>query len=169
VEKGDRLYITHDQDEFKRLVNFAAGCADWDSARHAVRCGKVGVVRSVDLWGDDTLTLMIDGQDVATPWIPVNACSRRPSANLTALVEYAEEEGAIAFIAVSTDETIYQMTAPDKDAGYKSRIPVLMIKSSDAVLLRKHGSALIRDKCARCPCSHDRFCCAQSNAAVESA
>ena len=30
------------------------------------------------------------------------------------------------------------------DEGSKSNIPVLMIKSSDAVRLREHGNALIR-------------------------
>ena len=168
VKAGDRLRIMHDQDEFKQLVNSTRGASDWDSARHPLLCGEAGVVTTVD--SDNTLMLMIDGQDEEdenTPWIPVNACSLRPLSVNTALVEHAEEKGAVAFIVVSTDETIFQMTGPDKDPGYKSSIPVLMIKSSDAVRLREQGSALIRDKGAPCPCFRDHV--AQANPAIESA
>ena len=55
----------------------------------------------------------------------------------------AFEAGAVGVIVVNTDDDLYQMPG---DAGFKSKIPVLMIKCSDAVRLREHGGALIQDK-----------------------
>ena len=153
VKKGDRLYIIQNQDELQRLVKSTRGASDWDSARHPHLCGKAGVATRVD--SDNTLLLMVDGLG-ETPYIPVNAC-RQFRTGVTQLVERAEEAGASAIILASTDETFHQMTAPDEDAGYKSNIPALMIKSSDAVRLRERGSALIRDKGAPRSCSRDRY------------
>ena len=59
------------------------------------------------------------------------------------VLEQAVEAGAVAVFIVHTRLTVWKMsTAPD----YKSEIPVITIKSSDATRLRKQGRALIRDK-----------------------
>ena len=55
----------------------------------------------------------------------------------------ASEAGAVGVIVINTDDSLFRMPGV---AGYKSKIPVLMIKSSDAVRLRENGGALIRDK-----------------------
>ena len=54
----------------------------------------------------------------------------------------AVEAGAVAYFIVDTHLTVGLMPNPD----YKSEIPVITIKSSDATRLRKQGRALIRDK-----------------------
>ena len=59
-------------------------------------------------------------------------------------VERASEAGAAGVVVVNTSDTLEIMT--DKEGVYKSEVPVLMIKSSDAARLREHGSALIRDE-----------------------
>ena len=54
----------------------------------------------------------------------------------------AREAGAVACFVVDT--YLYARRADDPD--YKSKIPVITIKSSDATRLREQGRALIRDK-----------------------
>ena len=54
----------------------------------------------------------------------------------------ASEAGAVGVIVVNTNDELMVMGGGDE--GSKSNIPVLMIKSSDAVRLREHGNALIR-------------------------
>ena len=61
------------------------------------------------------------------------------------MVTKAAEAGAVGVIIVNTQDDLEQMT----DSG-SSSIPVLIIKSSDAVRLREHGGALIRDAGAPC-------------------
>ena len=56
----------------------------------------------------------------------------------------AAEVGAVAIIfASSSDDELFAMTTTTK---YKSEIPILMIKSSDATRMREHGGALIRGR-----------------------
>ena len=58
----------------------------------------------------------------------------------------AAEAGAVGVIIINTEDALLAMPALDDDAGYKSKVPVLMIKSSDAARLREHhGSALVLD------------------------
>ena len=57
-------------------------------------------------------------------------------------VQRASAAGAAAVIVFNTDDELFGM---DGDGEYTSEIPVLMIKSSDAPRLRKHGSALLRE------------------------
>ena len=57
----------------------------------------------------------------------------------------ASEAGAVGVIIVNTTDNLPHSMADD-GSGYKSNIPVLMIKPSDVVRLREHGSALILDK-----------------------
>ena len=59
----------------------------------------------------------------------------------------ASEAGAVGIIVVNTGDEL--MVMEEDDEGFKSNIPVLMIKSSDAMRLREHGSALIRCECER--------------------
>ena len=67
----------------------------------------------------------------------------------TKKVKRASEAGAIGVMVVNTARNgkdgneLVEMTAADD--GYKSDIPVIMIKASDAVRLRESGCALIRD------------------------
>jgi len=89
-------------------------------------------------------------------------------------VKRASEAGAVGVIIVNTKDRLFKMRGRYQsseipvlglledqaeefkswfnftDTGYKSDIPVLMIKSSDATRLREHGSALIRE-CAGPP------------------
>ena len=64
-------------------------------------------------------------------------------------VKRASEAGAIGVMVVNTARNgkdgneLFEMIAADD--GYKSDIPVIMIKASDAVRLRESGCALIRD------------------------
>lgn len=75
----------------------------------------------------------------------------------------ASEAGAIGVIIVNTEDVLMKVNG---EAGYKSSIPVLMIKPSDAARLREHGGALLRDRgtppplpslvrgqCGRCRCA----------------
>jgi len=65
-------------------------------------------------------------------------------------VERAFEAGAVGVIVVNTPrggKDGDDLSRMGSDTGnYKSKIPVLMIKSSDAARLRKRGCAVIRDK-----------------------
>ena len=72
-------------------------------------------------------------------------CIRSPQRGSTPFVEKvkrASEAGAAAVVIVNTDDALMTMVG----SGYTSAIPVLMIKSSDAPRLRKHGSALLREE-----------------------
>ena len=60
------------------------------------------------------------------------------------VLEQAVEAGAVALFIVQTRLTAWRFT--NDYADYKSEIPVITIKSSDATRLRKQGRALIRDK-----------------------
>ena len=72
----------------------------------------------------------------------------------------AANAGAAGVIIVNTDDDLNEphgMT--DAGSGYQSKIPVLLIKSSDAARLREHGGALIRDKGNRfLVCGRDCLC-----------
>ena len=58
-------------------------------------------------------------------------------------VKRASAAGAAAVIVFNTDDELIGMAGDDE---FTSDIPVLMIKSSDAPRLRKHGRALLREK-----------------------
>ena len=58
-------------------------------------------------------------------------------------VTRAAEAGAVGVIFVDTKDHLQRI---EGDQGYKCKIPVLMINSSDSSLLRERGSALIRDQ-----------------------
>ena len=55
----------------------------------------------------------------------------------------AAKAGAVAVYLVSTRRLVAEKS---NNPDYKSEIPVITIKSSDATRLRKQGRALIRDK-----------------------
>ena len=57
------------------------------------------------------------------------------------------EAGAVGVIFVDTKDHLQRI---EGDQGYKCKIPVLMINSSDSSLLRERGSALIRDQGTLC-------------------
>ena len=61
-------------------------------------------------------------------------------------VKRASSAGAAAVIIFNTEDELMQMGG---DGGYTSDIPVLMIKSSDALRLRKYGRARLRCKPGR--------------------
>ena len=72
-------------------------------------------------------------------------CVRSDGTSFVKQAEQAKEAGAVGVIVVNTDDSLIYMPA---ESG-KSKIldiPVLMIKASDAMRLREHGSAVIRDK-----------------------
>ena len=73
-------------------------------------------------------------------------CIRSEGTPFLTKIEQAAEAGASAVIVANTDDSLIQMAAVGDVAGYKSKIPVLMIKHSDISRLREYGSALIRDK-----------------------
>ena len=61
-------------------------------------------------------------------------------------VKQISDAGAIGVIIVNTEDTLLAVPpAEGDDAGYKSTVPVLMIKHSDVARLREPGGALIRD------------------------
>ena len=62
-------------------------------------------------------------------------------------VTRAAEAGAVGVIFVDTKDHLQRI---EGDQGYKCKIPVLMINSSDSSLLRERGSALIRDQGTLC-------------------
>jgi hypothetical protein len=74
-------------------------------------------------------------------------------------VKRASEGGAVGVIFINTDPQrpgLFKLSALHPNDDYESEIPVLMIKSSDAVRLRERGSALIQSK-PFC-CLVGRFC-----------
>ena len=62
--------------------------------------------------------------------------------NWTDAVKLASAAGAAAVIFVNTHDKLMKISG---ESGYNSDIPVLMIKSSDALRLRKHGRSLLRE------------------------
>ena len=71
-------------------------------------------------------------------------CIRSKGTPFVEQVKRASAAGAAAVIIVNADDAL--MKVNDSGSGYTAAIPVLMIKSSDAPRLRKHGSSLLRKK-----------------------
>ena len=70
--------------------------------------------------------------------------------NWAKVVKHASAAGAVGVIFVNdTKEFIGMPTGDTEEYGYMSKIPVLMVKSSDVTKLREQGSGLIRDKGTR--------------------
>ena len=72
-------------------------------------------------------------------------CIRSKDVSFVEQAKRALDAGAVAAIVVNTDDSLLYMPTLG-DTSKIPMIPVLMIKSSDAVRLREHGSALIRDE-----------------------
>ena len=61
-------------------------------------------------------------------------------------VKHVSQAGAVGVILINTDALRPGLFKISAHGDYKSEIPVLMIKASDATRLRKHGRALIQSK-----------------------
>ena len=72
----------------------------------------------------------------------------RGTGSVVEKVKRASDAGAAGIIVINTENTFLDID--DDGSGYKSEIPVLAIKSSDAECLREHGIALIRDRGTLC-------------------
>lgn len=137
-----KLFLVDDGEEaiecvFAEFCNFTGPCQS--STNPSLRCevprNRVPVV--------DAVPLQSGAADVTTLEACIVLVSRIDVVSFAETAKWGNAIGAVAVIVVSANDELFSMLAQGQDTGYTSIMPMLMIKSSDAVRLREHGCARI--------------------------